>query len=218
MNHILRLRLVKTIHKCYFLHFLPVGFGGRHQKIHVTSQAQMNAIAVQYMYIAPKYAEYISLFDTKISVPPAVHKTSVEAPPFMTASDEDCLFLASLRLTNMTKMSGWWPNGNMHDSGWRPIGTMSLGWRLHIHTGPRLRMTIKYSDGTKARMRRIFRICSIWPRSWASFLLSLHHLSSGVGVGGGGWGGCIPESLYGVTLCGKPICSQGRLRPEFSAI
>ncbi len=101
-----------------------------------------------------------------------------------------------------------------HGYGRRPNGTMSLGWRLHIHMGPRLRMTIKYSDGTKARMRRIFRISSIWPRSWASFLLSLHHLSSG----GGGGGGCIPESLYGVTLCGKPICSQGRLRQEFSAI
>jgi hypothetical protein len=74
------------------------------------------------MYIAPNYAAFISLYDTKISVPPAaaVHKTSVAAQPFMTASDEGSLFLASLWLTKMTKnlhlwrhCSGWWPNGTM---------------------------------------------------------------------------------------------------------
>jgi hypothetical protein len=44
------------------------------------------------MYIAPKYAAFISL--SQISVPPAaaVLKTSVAAPSFTDASDEDPLY------------------------------------------------------------------------------------------------------------------------------
>ncbi len=140
-----------------FLDFLPVHVPRRTApEDSCDLLAQMNTISVQctvqFLYIAPKYAAFMSLYDTKISGPSAaaVHKTSVAAPSFIDVSEEDPLFLASLWLTNMTKMSGWWPNGNKHGSGWRPNGTMSLGWRLHIHMGPRLRMTIKYSDGTKA--------------------------------------------------------------------
>ncbi len=125
-------------------------FGRRHQKIHMTSRLRWISYLYSEQYSACILRQSISLYDTKISLSPAAagHKTSVAAPSFTDASDEDPLFLASLWLTNLTKMSGWWPNGTMAtDDGkmgpclWDDdyIFTWDQGseWRSNIRMGPR---------------------------------------------------------------------------------